>query len=299
MGPERPRPGALGVVEEELHARAWRGTVMGTVLTALTELAYAFIDHEVFHGGPLPALRVLHVLWALLLMGLLLTRRRRLSTAGVEACFAGGVLPFLPLFALAEHAMARTGLLWVPMTGHRLLMLVLGVMAPTSLWLGGVLIGAFALEAVVLWYSLGLGTHPGVRSPWEPWVTLIYGGVALAVLAYRVRSFDIELKLREARAEAEALERLARLFLAVRDATNTPLQTLELSIALLQRRHPECASTTDTMERAVQRLRSLAQRLGIADPLVVWREGDESFDAETVLQHLEEDLARELERRRR
>ncbi|WP_257451192.1 hypothetical protein [Archangium lipolyticum] len=299
MGPARPRSSALGVVEEELHARAWRGTVVGCVLIALTELAYVFIDHEVFQGGLLPVLRVLHVLWALLLLGLLLSRRHRLSSRAVEACFAGAVLPFLPLFALAEHAMAGTGLVWVPMTGHRLVMLVLGVLAPTSLWLGGVLIGAFALEAGVLWYALGLGAHPGVRSPWEPWVTLIYGGVALAVLAYRVRSFGIELKLREARAEAEALERLARLFLAVRDATNTPLQTLELSIALLKRRNPECASTTDTMERAVQRLRSLAQRLGIADPLVVWREGDESFDAETVLRHLEEDLARELERRRR
>jgi hypothetical protein len=287
------------VVEEELRARAWRGTVVGCVLVVLTELAYAFIDHEVFHGEALPALRVLHVLWVLLLLGLLVSRRHRLSSRAVEACFAGAVLPFLPLFALAEHAMTGLGLVWVPMTGHRLVMLALGVLAPTSLWLGGVLIGALALEAAVLWYALGLGTHPGVRSPWEPWVTLIYGGVALAVLAYRVRSFHIELRLREARAKAEALERLARLFLAVRDATNTPLQTLELSIALLQRRHPECASTTQTMARAVQRLRSLAQRLGIADPLVVWREGDESFDAETVLQHLEEDLARELERRRR
>jgi hypothetical protein len=53
------------------------------------------------------------------------------------------------------------------------------------------------------------------------------------------------------------------------------------------------------MERSVERLRALAQRMGIADPLVVWREGDESFDAETMLQHLEEELTRELERRRR
>jgi hypothetical protein len=114
-----------------------------------------------------------------------------------------------------------------------------------------------------------------------------------------VRTHTIELKLREARAEAEALERLARLFLAVRDATNTPLQTLELCLTLLERRHPESAPTTETMERAVRRLRSLTQRLGSVDPLVVWREGDESFDADTLLRHLEEDLARELERRRR
>lgn len=298
MGPERSRLRALGVVEEELLGRGWRGAFFGNLLVALTELAYAFIDYQVFNGPVLPAMRVLHVLWVLLVLGVLFARRRRPTPELINACFAGGVLPFLPIFAMAEYAMTGTGLIWVPMTGHRLVMLAIGVLAPTSLWLGGGLIASFALEAVVLWYALGLGVHPGVRSPWEPWVTLIYGGVALAMLAYRVRSHHIELKLREVRAEAEALERLARLFLAVRDATNTPLQTLELSIALLRKRSPESEPTTAAMERAVQRLRSLAQRLGSVDPLLVWREGDESFDADAMLRHLEEDLARELERRR-
>ncbi|MFL5351016.1 hypothetical protein [Archangium sp.] len=298
MEPARASPRALGRVEEELWARTWRGTGLGCALVSLTELAYVFIDYEVFHAPLLPVLRALHALWTLGLLGVLLARRERLRAGWLEACFAGAVLPFLPLFALAEQAMAGSGLLWVPMTGHRLVMLVLGVLAPTGLWLGGGLIASFALEAVVLWYALGLGHHPGVRSPWEPWGTLVYGGVGLALLAYRVRTFHIELELREARAQAEALERLARLFLAVRDATNTPLQSLELGLALLRKRYPEVAPSLAPMERSMERLRSLAQRLGIADPLVVWREGDESFDAEAILQHLEEDLARELERRR-
>lgn len=299
MEPERARPLVLGV-EEELWTRAWRGAVVGTVLVALTELAYVFIDYRVFHGTALPLLRALHVLWTLLLLGVLLARRQRLRAGLLEACFAGTVLPFLPIFALAEHAMAHSGLVWVPMHGHQLVMLALGVLAPIGLWLGGGLIAAFALEAVVLWFTLGLGgEHSGVHAPWEPWVTLVYGAVALTMLAYRVRSYAIELRLREARAETEALERLARLFLVVRDATNTPLQTLELGLALLRKRAPEHASTLTAMERAVERLRALSQRLGIADPLLVWREGDESFDAESMLQRLEADLVRELERRRR
>lgn len=299
MGPERPRLHALGVVEEELLGRGWRGSFFGNLLVVLTELAYVFIDYQVFRGALLlPVLRSLHVLWALGVLGILFARRSRLTPALINGSFVAGVLPFLPIFALAEYFMVGTGLIWVPMTGHRLVMLAIGVLAPTGLWLGGGLLAAFALEAVVLWFSLGLGSHPGVRSPWEPWVTLIYGSVALTMLAYRVRSHRIELKLREARAEAEALERLARLFLAVRDATNTPLQTLELSIALLRHRSPGSEPTTAAMERAVQRLRSLMQRLGSVDPLLVWREGDESFDADAMLRHLEEDLARELERRR-
>jgi hypothetical protein len=298
MGLNSPRPPGEG--DLELLMRAWRGTAYGTGLVTLAEVAYAFIDYRVFSGALLlPVLRVGHVLWALVTLGVLLARRQRVSSRLIALCFAGTLMPFLLIFALAEHAMAFTGHVWVPMTGHRLVMLAIGVLAPTSLWLGGGLIATFALEAVVLWYALGLGTHAGVRSPWEPWVTaFVYGGVAVGMLAFRVRSDNIERKLRQVRTEAEALERLARLFLAVRDATNTPLQTLELSIAVLKRRSPESASTTDTMERAVQKLRSLTQRLGSADPLLVWREGDESFDAETILRRLEEDLARELERRR-
>ncbi|HYO73805.1 MAG TPA: hypothetical protein VEU33_47840 [Archangium sp.] len=299
MGPERSRLRALGVVEEELLGRSWRGAFVGNLLTAFTELAYVFIDYQVFRGALLlPVLRALHVLWALGMLGMLLARRHRLSPALINGGFVVGVLPFLPIFALAEYFMTGSGLLWMPMTGHRLVMLSIGVLVPTGMWLGGGLIAIFALEAVVLWFALGLGSHPGVRSPWEPWVTLIYGGVALAMLAYRVRSHTIELTLREVRAEAEALERLARLFLAVRDATNTPLQTLELSIAVLRQRSPEGESTLAAMERAVHRVRSLTQRLGSVDPLLVWREGDESFDADAMLRHLEEDLARELERRR-
>ncbi|HSP80246.1 MAG TPA: hypothetical protein VLQ93_17065 [Myxococcaceae bacterium] len=272
--------------------------MVGTVLVALAELAYAFIDYQVYRGSWfLPVLRALHSAWALLLLGLLLGRRHRLTRAGLDAAFAGAVLPFLPLFALAEQAMAASGVTWVPMTGHRLVMLAIGVLAPTRLRLGGGLIGAFALEVLVLWYGLALGERlPDI--PWEPWVTLIYGGVALTLLVYRVRSHRMEVRLRQARAEAEALERLARLFLVVRDAANTPLQTLELSLAVLRRRSPGSEPTMASMERAVRRLRGLIHRLSGADPLLVWREGEESFDAEAILRLLEGELARELERRR-
>jgi hypothetical protein len=291
MGPMGPRPPAL-------HARAWRGTVVGTALVALTEFAYVFIDYQVYRGeGSLPVLRALHSAWALLLLMLLLVRRRRLSRVAIDTVFASAVLPFLPIFALAERAMAASGVLWVPMTGHRLVMLAIGVLAPTRLGLGGGLIAFFGLEVVVLWYGLELGERLP-RFPWEPWVTLIYGGVALALLAYRVRTHRMEVRLRRARAEAEALERLARLFLVVRDAANTPLQTLELSLAVLRRRSSESEPTLASMERAARRLRALFQRLSGADPLLVWREGEESFDAEAVLRRLEEELARELERRR-
>ncbi len=286
----------LEVLEQEVRGRVWRSTTFGTVMVALAELAYAFIDYRVHGTLQLPVLRVLHVLWSLVVLGLLLGRREALTSRGIDALFVAAVVPFLPLFAVAEYAMAFSGRTWEPMTGHRLVMLAISVLAPTRLWLGGGLIAAFALEAVVLWYVLGMARVLG-GFIWEPWLTLIYGGVALGLLGWRVRNHTIELKLRQARADAEALERLARLLLALRDAANTPLQTLELALTLL-RRGPCSEALLASMERAVHRLRALTQRMASADALLVWHKGEESFDAETVLKELEAELVRELERRR-
>jgi hypothetical protein len=295
MGSIEPPP--LEVLEQELRSRAWRSTTFGATMVALTELAYAFLDYRVHGTLQLPLLRVLHVLWSLAVLGVLLARRQMLSPRSIDALFATTVGLFLPLFAVAEYAMAVSGRAWEPMTGHRLVMLAISVLAPTRLWLGGGLIAAFALEAVVLWYALGMARLLG-GFLWEPWLTLVYGGVALGLLGWRVRNHTVELKLRQARAEAEALVRLARLLLALRDAANTPLQTLELALTLLRRGGPDNAALLASMERAVHRLRALTQRMAGADELLVWREGEESFDAETVLKQLEVELVRELERRR-
>jgi len=286
----------LEVLEQELKGRVWRSTTFGTAMVALTELAYTFIDYRVHGTFQLPTLRVLHVLWALAMLGVLLARRQVLTPHSIDTLFVATVAPFLPIFAVAEYAMAVSGRSWEPMTGHRLVMLAISVLAPTRLWLGGGLIAAFALEAVVLWYGLGMAQLLG-GFVWEPWLTLIYGGVSLGLLGWRVRNHTIELKLRQARADAEALERLARLLLALRDAANTPLQTLELALTLL-RRGPCDPALLASMERAVHRLRGLTQRMASADELLVWHKGEESFDAETVLKDLEAELVRELERRR-
>ena len=284
-------------VTDEQRARAWWGACFATAMTLLGEVAYIFIDWRVHPGDfTLPTLRALHVLESVGLLALLVARRGT-ATPGLSAgVFTVVALPHLLIFAVAEVAMAALGQPWMPLTGHRLLVLVIGLLAPTGLKVGLSLIGAFALEAVLLWYGLGLNER--LNMPWEPWVTLVWGGTACGLLVFRVRTQRIEQRLQMARAEAESLERVARLLLAMRDAANTPLQSLEVGVSLLQQRSPENAALLVTMERALTRLRSLTQRMAIADPLLDWDSQEESIDAEEVLRNLEESLTRELERRR-
>lgn len=282
---------------DEQRARAWWGAFFAIVLTLLGETAYIFIDWRV-HGGDLvlPTLRAVHVLEAMGLLALLMARRRTASLRQSADIFTALTVPYLIIFAVAEVAMTASGLVWMPMTGHRLLMVGIGLLAPMGLALGFGLMGAFALEAVLLWYGLELNNR--LEMPWEPWITLVWSGTACGLLVFRVRTQRIEQRLQKARAEAESLERVARLFLAMRDAANTPLQSLEVGVSLLQQRSPENAALLVTLERALTRLRSLTTRLAIADPLVDWDSQEESIDSEEVLRGLEESLTRELERRR-
>ncbi|EAU63293.1 hypothetical protein [Stigmatella aurantiaca] len=296
MPPAPPRHFPPWATHEQ-EARAWWGALFATGLTFLSECAYFFIDEQTFPGAQLlPALRVLHVLEALGLLGLLMARRRKPSRALGVGVFVAVVLPYLGLFAVAEAAMASSGLVWMPLTGHRLLMVGIGLVAPTGVALGSALVGTFALEAALLWYGLGL--HTRLPMPWEPWITLVWGGVACGLLVFRARTLLTEQRLFQVRAEAESLERLARLLLVLRDATNTPLQSLELGLSLLQQRVPEEAALLATLERAIAKLRTLTQRMAVADPLLDWETQSESFDVDTVLRSLEESLARELARRR-
>ncbi len=296
MARESPEHAPLEVTDEQ-RVRAWWGAFFATVLTLLGEVAYIFIDWQVHPGNlVLPTLRALHVLEAVGLLALLFARRSTSSPRLSAGVFTAVALPHLLIFAVAEAAMASSGAMWQPLTGHRLLMLGIGLLAPMGPELGVGLIGAFALEAVLLWYGLGLNTR--LQMPWEPWVTLVWGGTACGLLAFRVRTRRIEQRLQKARAETESLERVARLLLAMRDAANTPLQSLEVGVSLLQQRSPDNTALLGTMERALTRLRTLTQRMAVADPLLNWDSHEESIDPEEVLRGLEESLTRELERRR-
>jgi hypothetical protein len=284
-------------VTEEQRARAWWGAFFAALLTLLGEGAYIFIDWRVHPGNlVLPTLRALHVAEAVGLTVLLLARRGTASARLSSGIFTAVVLPYLAIFAVAEVAMAALGHVWQPLTGHRLLMMGIGLLAPMEAEFGVAFVGTFALEGVLLWYGLHLNTR--LDMPWEPWITLVWGGAACGLLAFRVRTQRIEQHLQHSRAEAESLERVAQLLLAMRDAANTPLQSLELSVSLLRQRSGDTDALLASMERALTRLRSLTTRMAIADPLVDWNSDEASIDSEEVLRGLEESLLRELERRR-
>jgi hypothetical protein len=284
---------AAALVAHE-HERTWRACLATSALVGLGQIAFALIDLRVYPDRLLSGLRLGHAALCAVLVALLLVYRRNVTPRAWKVAFLLIGLPFLPIFWIAELRMAALGVPWTPFIGHKLVMIGIALLAP-SVWLGGFLIGGVALEAVLLWLSFVSRVRLAVG--WEPWVTLIYAAVAVALLAYRGHSLRLEHEFLRARAEAESLERFARLFLAVRDQVNTPLQTIELATVLLELRCPDGGEESlQRIQHSVNRLRELMRLLSGFDNLMQWREEDASLDAQALLQQLRQELIEEARR---
>jgi hypothetical protein len=91
---------------------------------------------------------------------------------------------------------------------------------------------------------------------------------AVALLLQRASERRLTRRLVQANAEATALDRIARSSLEVRDRMNTPLQTLALSLDLLDERIADngARETVGRMRRALVKLTQLSHKLAEEDP---------------------------------
>jgi hypothetical protein len=154
---------------------------------------------------------------------------------------------------------------------------VIALIAP-SVRLGLFWIAAYVATPFFLAMELPAGAQALLPLS-EPWVTAVYALAAAGILVYRRRYHSMRVELTRTRAEKAAAERLARLSLALRDLSNSPLQTLSTGLSLL----------TDPghrvlvhMEHALKKLRAINQTLAKSDDAVSWR-GSDSFDAQREL----------------
>jgi hypothetical protein len=245
-------------------AEAARAALLACLIVCLAQAAYVVLDAPVFGFGAVTVLDGLHAALAgALALGLMLRPPRRSSRC--DLAFLAIALPYLPIFWLAELQGGAMGLVREPLLGHKIVILGMAVLAPSSLWLGAGLIAGFAVHAALLLASLHTHGHRLVGVTAEPWVTFLFAAVAIAYLGSRANRRTMMQRLAHLRAEARANRRLARLFLTLRDRANTPLQTLELGTALLERRLlPAEARVLQALRGSIARLRDLSAELPTA-----------------------------------
>jgi hypothetical protein len=267
------------LVELSRARLAWRGAIWATALTVVGS-PFELMAGRAVPGMPSwPPLATAALGVAVLVV--LLANRRSPTREGAAAAFLVNAFAVSAMFFLVNGHWAELGARWAPFQGNKLGALAVGFLTP-ELWVGAVSILAYCLSALVQWVLLA----PDVRArlaAGEPWVTLVFGFVAMALLVQSSRRYALERKLLRSEHEAQALDRLARSFRAVRDFANTPLQTIELATALLRTRCPDSLRELEIVERALGRLRVLDELLSRYDRDARWRTDDESFDAEQRL----------------
>lgn len=264
--------------------QARRSVITASLLVAVGQLAFAGIDRTWEAPGNLVAMRLLHAAAAAALASWAVARGGTgIAPARASAALVLLLLPFLPIFWIAEATVMGLGQPWAPFVGEKLVMMATALLVPFPLWVGGALVAAFAGEALLFWWWAGLDGHSAVIATGEPWVSMIFGAVAIVMLIHRARTRRVEQEYLRARAEAETFEALARIFLSVRDQANTPLQTLEVGVQLLERRHPDAGPIAARMERALSRLRQLGETLARYPPPAGWENPGEVEDLDRLL----------------
>jgi hypothetical protein len=177
-----------------------------------------------------------------------------------DLVFVVVTVPFLVGLWLPQSFDASRGTAIDPMLAHHFLLFGIAVSAPS--WRSGVaMISVFTIHAIVLWHTLtGAVSAPALDR--EPWFSVFFAVIASMLLYTRERRRGLEQRLAAAEARAGTLTQVSRLLLALRDRANSPLQTLEIAIAMLEQQH-RVEDLLPPMRRALARLVAIQQTLAI------------------------------------
>jgi dolichyl-phosphate-mannose--protein O-mannosyl transferase len=258
---------------------AWRGATIAAGLNTVGWMFNLMVARSAPDVPRWPALVSSSV--GLLLLGYLVAGRARPRANVASALFLVNVMTIVAMLSVESAAYANYGARWAPFQAHKLGIITVGLLTP-EIWVGLVSIAGYGGAALAQWWTFS----PAVRahlSLGEPWATVIFCVFGAALLIQSSRRYVIERQLLKSEHETASMTRLAQAFLAVRDLSNSPLQTIESATELACLRHPELAQELDPVQRALDRLRKLDELLARCE--VQASTVQTSFDAESLLEN--------------
>ena len=195
--------------------------------------------------------------------------RRPTSRAASNLLFLLVLLPTVVMTWMVDDARAARGAFWVPYEPNKLSVLTLAIIAPPGWPIGMVAILLF-LGSALLHHVMLVDAIRARMSAGEPFGIIAYSVFALVMLGFKQRAYALRAELQHERSDKLALERVARVSLALRDLANTPVQTLELVRQRLLADNPQLRIQTERMGRALERLRRLNDILAPYQSSVIW-----------------------------
>jgi hypothetical protein len=254
---------------------AWRGAMLACLLQAIG------MPVDLLLTADLPGVRLWPPLMSsatgVLLAIVLLAYRRRPNVRLATTVFLVNTGVILVALWITSGAYAAAPGQWIPFQANKIGALAAAVLAP------GLVTGLISISGFVGMVLLRYLTLPGDQQAnlpiSEPWAILIYAVFAVAILGYRVHSVSLSRRMFRMRTESVATQRMARTFLALRDFTNTPLQTIELATNIVRKRCPDLGPMLDRIDRSIDRLYRLNHALSMYESHLEWTDDEVSPDA--------------------
>jgi hypothetical protein len=237
--------------------QAVRATILVAILVALTNLVSLAVDPRDHASRAVLVVDLCHGAIALA-VAVWFIRGSTESIALCELGFAMVTLPFVVCLWLPAISDLETGHLSEPLLPHHFLLLGIAISAPT-LRIGVAFLVLFALHALALGHVLAAGADP-VSLAHEPGMTLLFTMLAGLMLFTAHRRRQLEQRVVAAEQRARMLADVAGMLIALRDRANTPLQTMEIAVAMLA----EDGAAPDhiaILQRALTRLATVQQTL--------------------------------------
>jgi hypothetical protein len=259
--------------EVAYHARdAHESAFVVSVVVALATFV-AFVNMHGENVGALPLFYVVDGSLATASAVALWLTRRRPSRAFADTLFVLVVLPVFVQVCYAVPQWARPGVAFQALLGPKMFLLVVPLVMPRRPWMAILLELGMATISISLFYIHHLDQMVDRMTSAEPYNTVFYLMIGLALVTTRENRRAMSVSLMRADAQAVALVTSTTVSLKLLHELGTPLQVLSMGVELLK---DEDGATVVRVREALARLVAATRQVPPADP-EVFRHVGESF----------------------
>jgi hypothetical protein len=256
--------------EREFYARDAHAAVFSLCVTVAVLSLIALIGFSRLSLGPLPLFLIAQMcLGTVGAVSLYLTRQlpsERLTTVTFQLV----VILLCVEFAVTQPYWQRLGVVFEPFLGAKLFLVMIPLAAPRRPpWLVIAAEIVVSLACVEAFYRLHMDQLRDRLPLAEPWLTVLYCTIGMAMLASRENRRVMSLRLLRADREVAALISRAAVSLTLLDQLGSPLQTAAANLELLRAMGAE--------ERTLQRAQASLARLAAASQRVPQTDDDQAL----------------------
>jgi hypothetical protein len=266
---------------KRLRLEIWYSCVVASALMAVAQLASLEVDRHIL-GRPFFVLRLPYLFVALACLIVLLSQREKLGFRAIQLMMVALTLSAFPYIWVSQAAFANSQNPWIPFYGFQITALAVAIFRyGNGVLLNVFLLAAITIESAAFWWRFQLGSEPLLAQSGYIWNVLLTGLCATTLIIARYQYDRTLRRFIELEARAATAEMTARAFLTVRDRANSPLQTLEIGLALLKRQQPESA-ISDALLSALKKLVDLLETFNTRNAEIDWSQADGLADLDSL-----------------